>query len=136
MRLRGACSLASSTGWRPAWRPIPPGSKLVLLDFLEVIYIDSTALETVERYCENCRRAGVEVIVFGLGPQPRGLFARTGVDKTGLDHVSRRDGRRLIWPSGARFRRTADNAAGLGAFGRFARAISSTHRKIICRKTP
>ena len=32
---------------------VPAGSKLVLLDFLEVIYIDSTALETVERYCEK-----------------------------------------------------------------------------------
>ena len=88
VRLRGALFFGVVDRLEAGLATVPAGSKLVLLDFLEVIYIDSTALETVERYCENCRRAGIEVIVFGLGPQPRGLFARTGVDKKlGFDHV-------------------------------------------------
>ncbi len=88
VRLRGALFFGVVDRLEAGLATVPAGSKLVLLDFLEVIYIDSTALETVERYCESCRRAGIEVIVFGLGPQPRGLFARTGVDKKlGVDHV-------------------------------------------------
>ncbi|HQD66284.1 MAG TPA: SulP family inorganic anion transporter [Casimicrobium huifangae] len=88
VRLRGALFFGVVDRLEAGLATVPAGSKLVLLDFLEVIYIDSTALETVERYCENCRRAGIEVIVFGLGPQPRGLFARTGADKKlGFDHV-------------------------------------------------
>ncbi len=88
VRLRGALFFGVVDRLEAGLASIPPGSRLVLLDFLEVIYLDSTALEAIERYCEGCRHHGVEVIVFGLGPQPRGLFTRTGLDKKlGLDHV-------------------------------------------------
>ena len=61
-------------------QPGPPLVSLIVLDFLEVIYLDSTALETIRRFGGTCRMAGISVIIFGLGEQPRSLFTRTGAD--------------------------------------------------------
>ena len=61
-------------------QPDPPLVSLIVLDFLEVIYLDSTALETIRRFGGTCRMAGISVIIFGLGEQPRSLFTRTGAD--------------------------------------------------------
>ena len=80
-------------------QPHPPRVNLIVLDFLEVIYLDSTALETIRRFGETCRKWGIDVIIFGLGEQPRSLFARTGADhEFGLDHVveSRRQALDLV----------------------------------------
>ena len=69
-------------------QPHPPGVNLIVLDFLEVIYLDSTALETIRKFGKNCRKWGIDVIVFCLGEHPRTLIARTGEDhEFGLDHV-------------------------------------------------
>ncbi len=46
---------------------------------LEVIYIDSTALETLTEACADLERAGCAVIVYGLGAQGRSLFDRSGL---------------------------------------------------------
>ena len=80
-------------------QPHPPGVNLIVHDFLEVIYLDSTALETIRRFGETCRKSGIDVIIFGLGEQPRSLFARTGADhEFDLDHVveSRRQALDLV----------------------------------------
>ena len=61
-------------------QPGPPLVSLIVLDFLEVIYLDSTALETIRRFGGTCRMAGISVIIFGLGEQPRSLFTRTAAD--------------------------------------------------------
>ncbi|HPV24258.1 MAG TPA: sodium-independent anion transporter, partial [Casimicrobium sp.] len=65
-----------------------PKASVVVLDFLEVIYLDSTALESIRRFGETCRARNIEVILFGLGAQPRSLFERTGLDQAfGVEHV-------------------------------------------------
>lgn len=87
-RLRGALFFGIVDRLEAGLADLPPDSRIVLLDFLEVIYLDSTALESIQRCCDQWREAGVEVIVFGLGAQARSLVERTGLDKRlGLDHV-------------------------------------------------
>ncbi|MBL8311738.1 MAG: STAS domain-containing protein [Burkholderiales bacterium] len=87
-RLRGALFFGIVDRLEAGLSDVPAGSSIVLLDFLEVIYLDSTALESIERCCEQWRASGVEVIVFGLGAQARSLVERTGLDqRLGLDHV-------------------------------------------------
>ncbi len=87
LRLRGALFFGIVDRLEAGFDALPKSS-LVVLDFLEVIYLDSTALEAIKRFQEMSHANGVEVILFGLGPQPRSLFERTGLDKAfGLDHV-------------------------------------------------
>lgn len=88
LRLRGALFFGVVDTLEAGFAALPARANTLVLDFLEVIYLDSTALETVRRFAESCRARGVEVIVFGLGPQPRSLFSRTGLDREfGLQNV-------------------------------------------------
>jgi len=90
LRLRGALFFGVVDRLEAGFASLPPRAEasLIVLDFLEVIYLDSTALETIRRFGEDCRKSGIDVIIFGLGEQPRSLFARTGTDhEFGLDHV-------------------------------------------------
>jgi SulP family sulfate permease len=90
LRLRGALFFGVVDRLEAGFAALPlhEAGTLVVLDCLEVIYLDSTALETIRRFGETCRQAGIGVIIFGLGEQPRSLFARTGADREfGLDHV-------------------------------------------------
>jgi len=80
IRLRGALFFGVADRIEAGCAAVAPGSKLVLFDFLDVIYLDSTALEAIERACLGLRSEGVEVLLFGLGAQPRSLVARTGFE--------------------------------------------------------
>ncbi len=87
LRLRGALFFGVVDRLEAGFDALPKSS-IVVLDFLEVIYLDSTALESIRRFGEICRTHNVEVILFGLGSQPRSLFQRTGLDKEfGPEHV-------------------------------------------------
>ncbi len=81
IRLRGALFFGVADRIEAGCAAVAPGSKLVLFDFLDVIYLDSTALEAIERACLGLRSEGVEVLLFGLGAQPRSLVARTGFEE-------------------------------------------------------
>jgi SulP family sulfate permease len=88
LRLRGALFFGVVDTLDAGFAALPAHANTLVLDFLEVIYLDSTALETIRRFAESCRAHGIEVIIFGLGPQPRSLFSRTGLDREfGLQHV-------------------------------------------------
>ena len=87
LRLRGALFFGVVDRLEAGFDALPKSS-IVVLDFLEVIYLDSTALESIRRFGETCRARNVEVILFGLGAQPRSLFERTGLDKEfGVERV-------------------------------------------------
>ena len=87
LRLRGALFFGVADVLEAGFASLP-NADLVVLDFLEVIYLDSTALEVIRSFGRRQRSAKVEVIVFGLGSQPHSLFSRTGADREfGLDHV-------------------------------------------------
>lgn len=65
-----------------------PKTRIVVLDFFEVIYLDSTALEVVRAFQKAAALWGGTLVVYGLGAQPRSLFERTGFDREiGLEHV-------------------------------------------------
>jgi sulfate permease, SulP family len=65
-----------------------PKTRIVVLDFLEVIYLDSTALEVLRTYQKAAALWGSTLVVYGLGAQPRSLFERTGFDREiGRSHV-------------------------------------------------
>ncbi len=88
LRLRGALFFGVIDTLETGFAALPRNANILVLDFLEVIYLDSTALEAIRRFGDVCRKNGVEIIIFGLGPQPRSLFARTGLDREfGMDHV-------------------------------------------------
>jgi SulP family sulfate permease len=78
IRLRGALFFGVADRIREAMT-VPPGSRAIVLDMLEVIYIDSTALETLTDACTDVQRSGCTVIVYGLGAQARSLFDRGGL---------------------------------------------------------
>ena len=80
LRLRGALFFGVVDRLEAGFDALPKSS-IVVLDFLEVIYLDSTALESIRRFGETCRTRNIEVIIFGLGTQPRSLFNRTGLDE-------------------------------------------------------
>jgi SulP family sulfate permease len=87
LRLRGALFFGVVDRLEAGFDALPNAS-VVVLDFLEVIYLDSTALESIRRFGETCRARNIEVILFGLGAQPRSLFERTGLDHAfGVEHV-------------------------------------------------
>jgi SulP family sulfate permease len=87
LRLRGALFFGVVDRLEAGLDALPKAS-VVVLDFLEVIYLDSTALESIRRFGETCRARNIEVILFGLGAQPRSLFERTGLDQAfGVEHV-------------------------------------------------
>lgn len=87
LRLRGALFFGVVDRLEAGFDALPKAS-VVVLDFLEVIYLDSTALESIRRFGESCRVRNIEVILFGLGAQPRSLFERTGLDQAfGVEHV-------------------------------------------------
>lgn len=87
LRLRGALFFGVVDRLEAGFDALPKAS-VVVLDFLEVIYLDSTALESIRRFGETCRARNIEVILFGLGAQPRSLFERTGLDQAfGVEHV-------------------------------------------------
>ncbi|MEO7255888.1 MAG: SulP family inorganic anion transporter [Casimicrobium sp.] len=90
LRLRGALFFGVVDRLEAGFASLPSHAEvnLIVLDFLEVIYLDSTALETIRRFGEACKKAGIDVIIFGLGEQPRSLFARTGADYDfGLERI-------------------------------------------------
>ena len=75
----------------------------MVLDFLEVIYLDSTALEVVRAHQNAAALYGSPLVVYGLGAQPRSLFARTGFDREiGLEHAveTRRQALDLVFAQG------------------------------------
>lgn len=78
-------------------------SPFVVLDFLEVIYLDSTALEVVRAYQKAAALSGSTLVVYGLGGHPRSLLSRTGFDREiGLQHVvdTRRQALDLVFAQG------------------------------------
>ena len=73
-------------------------SPFVVLDFLEVIYLDSTALEVVRAYQKAAALSGSTLVVYGLGGHPRSLFSRTGFDREiGLEHAVETRRQALDW---------------------------------------
>jgi sulfate permease, SulP family len=62
--------------------------RVIVMDMLEVIYLDTTALEALQRFVREQMHAGREVIFFGLSPQAESLFLRTGFEyEIGRDRI-------------------------------------------------
>ncbi|MFN3629743.1 MAG: SulP family inorganic anion transporter [Casimicrobiaceae bacterium] len=78
VRLRGALFFGVADRIREALT-VPPETRVIVLDLLEVIYIDSTALETLIEACTDLQQANCSVLVYGLGAQARSLFDRSGL---------------------------------------------------------
>ncbi|RRD58504.1 STAS domain-containing protein [Comamonadaceae bacterium OH2545_COT-014] len=56
---------------------LPPGA--LVLDLKNVIYVDSTGAEALERLAHTCQQRGVRLIVCGLMNQPLDIARRTGL---------------------------------------------------------
>jgi len=80
LRLRGALFFGVSDKLENGLAAIP-ATRVVVLDFLEVIYLDSTALEVIRGFVRERAKQKTVVVIYGLGVQPRSLFARTGADQ-------------------------------------------------------
>lgn len=75
-----------------------PKTRIVVLDFLEVIYLDSTALDVLRAFNKAVTERGGTLLIYGLGAQPRSLFQRTGFDREiGLEHVLETRRQALDW---------------------------------------
>ncbi|MDR2015296.1 MAG: STAS domain-containing protein [Azoarcus sp.] len=53
--------------------------RALVLDFKNVIYVDSTGIEVLENLLATCRKRGVRLIAVGLINQPRDIAHRTGL---------------------------------------------------------
>jgi SulP family sulfate permease len=77
LRIRGALFFGVTDKLERGLYGLPVVS-VVVLDFLEAIYLDSTALEVLRGFHTIVVERGGVVVVYGLGTQPRSLFERTG----------------------------------------------------------
>lgn len=65
-----------------------PGRVLVL-DFKNVLYIDSSGADTLQDLLDTCQQHGVRLVACGLAFQPRDILARCGiVEALGPDNLS------------------------------------------------
>jgi sulfate permease, SulP family len=69
---------------------VDAATSVVVIDMLEVIYLDSTALDAIRRFVHQQHTAHREVIFFGLGMQVESLFLRSGFEfEVGRDRIVR-----------------------------------------------
>jgi sulfate permease, SulP family len=63
--------------------------KALVLDFKNVLYIDSSGADTVADLLRTCGKRGVRCIICGLAYQPLDILTRCGVVRTlGPDNLS------------------------------------------------
>ncbi len=67
---------------------VEPAAKVIVIDMLEVIYLDTTAAEVIQHFVREQLEARREVVLFGLSRQAESLFARIGfTDELGRDRI-------------------------------------------------
>jgi sulfate permease, SulP family len=87
LRLRGALFFGVSDKLEASLR-VPPQSHVVVIDMLEVIYLDTNAAEILQNFAREQIAAQRELIVFGLSSQVESLFRRIGfTDELGRDRI-------------------------------------------------
>jgi sulfate permease, SulP family len=87
LRFRGALFFGVAEKVELALR-VPENAQVVVLDMLEVIYIDTNVAELLHRFAQRELTIGREVIIFGLSRQAESLFQRTGlIADLGRDRV-------------------------------------------------
>jgi sulfate permease, SulP family len=87
LRLRGALFFGVLDKLESALH-VPSAARVVVIDMLEVIYIDTNAAELMQQFVRDQLALDREVIVFGLSPQAESLFQRTGfADEIGRDRI-------------------------------------------------
>ena len=80
LRVRGALFFGVADKLQRGLHGLPK-SRAIILDFHEVIYLDSTALDVLRAYFHLCAQSNTLLIICGLGAQPKSLFQRTGFDR-------------------------------------------------------
>jgi SulP family sulfate permease len=89
LRLRGALFFGVAEKVELALT-VPERTQVVILDMLEVIYIDTNVSDLLLRFAQRELAAGREVVIFGLSRQAESLFERTGfIAEIGRDRVVR-----------------------------------------------
>jgi sulfate permease, SulP family len=78
LRFRGALFFGVAEKVELALR-VPADAQVVVLDMLEVIYIDTNVADLLHRFAQRELAQGREVIIFGLSRQAESLFERTGL---------------------------------------------------------
>jgi sulfate permease, SulP family len=87
LRLRGALFFGVSEKLEASLR-VPPQSHVVIVDMLEVIYLDTNAAEILQNFAREQIAAQREIVFFGLSAQVESLFRRIGfADELGRDRI-------------------------------------------------
>jgi sulfate permease, SulP family len=87
LRLRGALFFGVSDKLEASLR-VPPQSHVVVIDMLEVIYLDTNAAEILQNFAREQIAAHREIVFFGLSAQVESLFRRIGfADELGRDRI-------------------------------------------------
>ncbi len=87
LRLRGALFFGVSDKLDAALR-VPDESRVVIVDMLEVIYLDTNVAEILQNFARAQLAAQREIIFFGLSSQAESLFHRIGfVQELGRDRI-------------------------------------------------
>jgi sulfate permease, SulP family len=87
LRLRGALFFGVSDKLEAALR-VPESAHVVVIDMLEVIYLDTNAAESLRNFVREQLAAGKEIVIFGVSAQAQSLFQRIGfVEELGRDRI-------------------------------------------------
>jgi sulfate permease, SulP family len=87
LRLRGALFFGVSDKIEAALH-VREDAKVIVIDMLEVIYLDTNIAELVQDFARNQLRVRREVVMFGLSSQAESVLRRIGfIDEIGRDRI-------------------------------------------------
>jgi sulfate permease, SulP family len=87
LRLRGALFFGVSDKVEAAL-VVPDAARVVVIDMLEVIYLDSNIADVLHEFVRTQLRAQREIVLFGLSRQAESVLRRIGfIDELGRDRI-------------------------------------------------